>query len=133
VIAGWAPDWLSSNALWAINLGVSLAIIATLFAAIFKYVPDAQVAWRDIIPGAIVTAILFVLGQFLISLYLSWSDPTSAFGATGSLALILLWIYYSALIVLIGAEFTEVWARRRGADPEPEPGAMRIRRVQQPA
>jgi membrane protein len=128
-IQNWAPEWLSSTALWALNAGVSLAIIALLFAGIFKYVPDATIGWREVWPGALLTAVLFVIGKSLFGVYLAYANPTSAFGVAGSLALILLWIYYSALIVFIGAEFTEVWARQHGADPQPESGAVRTHKM----
>jgi membrane protein len=97
-----------------LNQAVSVAVVAALFALMFKVLPDAEVAWRDVWVGALVTAVLFTLGKFLIGLYLGTANPGSAFGAAGSLALILVWIYYSSLIVLVGAEFTQVWARSHG-------------------
>lgn len=107
---------------------LELAVIALLFAAIFKVVPDAKVSWKDVRTGALVTAFLFVAGKFLLGFHLGRSDPGSAYGAAGSLALVLVWIYYSAIIMLLGAEFTQVWARRRGKPIRPSPGAIRVRK-----
>jgi membrane protein len=109
-----------------LTFAVSLLVITALFALIFKYLPDANVAWRDVAVGAVATAALFVGGKFALSIYLGHSDPGSAFGAAGSLALLLVWIYYSAIIVFLGAEFTQAWARTRGREIEPEAGTVRI-------
>lgn len=125
-ISGLVPGGLSDAALWAINAGISLLVITLLFAAIFKVMPDAEVAWKDVAVGALATALLFVIGKFLIGLYLGQSDPGAAFGAAGSLALILVWIYYSSMIVFLGAEFTQVWASRYGSGIEPDEDAVRV-------
>ena len=93
-----------------VSVLISLALIALLFALIYKVLPDTSLAWRDVIIGAAATAILFEVGKFLISLYLGSSSATSSFGAAGALALLLLWIYYSSQIFLFGAEFTRAWA-----------------------
>lgn len=126
VLSEMLPGGLSDALLHSLNLGISFAIVTLLFAALFKVVPDAKIAWRDVWIGAAATAVLFVLGKFLIGLYLGNSDPGQAFGAAGSLAVLLLWIYYSGLIVLFGAEFTQAWADSRGSGIEPEPGAVRV-------
>jgi membrane protein len=100
---------------------VSLALIALLFAIIYKVLPDTSLAWRDVAAGAIATAILFDIGKLLISLYLGSSTVASSFGAAGALALLLLWIYYSSQIFLVGAEFTRAWAdiiHERGPDTQ---------------
>lgn len=99
----------------ALNFLVSLGVTTVLFAAIFALLPDTRVAWRDVWVGAAFTALLFAVGKTLIGLYVGRADPTSAFGAAGSLALVLIWIYYSSIIVLVGAEFTWVYAHRRGS------------------
>jgi membrane protein len=113
-------------AVWeALNFAVSFGVITLLFAALFVVLPDAKVAWRDVWVGAAVTALLFTLGKWAIGLYLGRADPGSAFGAAGALALLLVWIYYSALILLAGAEFTQVWARRFGTRITPDAGAVR--------
>lgn len=108
-----------------LNLILSVVLVTVLFAAVFKYLPDAKIEWKDVWVGAAVTAMLFVIGKFLIGWYLGASDKTAAYGAAGSLALLLIWIYYSALIFFLGAEFTQAWWKRQtGADrPEPSPGA----------
>lgn len=104
----------------------SLAIIALLFTLMFKYLPDALVEWGDARVGGIATALLFEIGRFLLGFYFGRSDPGSAFGAAGSLALILVWIYYSGIIVLLGAEFTQAWAEQHGRFIEPKEGAVRV-------
>jgi membrane protein len=120
------PSGLSAPVLEAINFGGSLAVISLLFAAIFKVLPDAKIAWRDVRVGALVTGVLFVAGKFALGLYLGHSNPGEAFGAAGALALMLVWIYYSSMIVLLGAEFTQVWAEQRGSGIMPERGAVRV-------
>jgi membrane protein len=125
-LSGFLPDGLSEPVLHALNLGISLLVISFLFAAMFKVLPDAKVGWRSAWIGGIATALLFVVGKFLIGFYIGQSNPGEAYGAAGSLIVLLLWIYYSALIVLFGAEFTETWAEKRGEGIEPEPGAIRV-------
>jgi len=104
---------------------VSLAILTVLFAATYRFLPDVRLDWADVWSGALLTAMLFVIGKVLLGMYLAWSDPTTAFGAAGSLALILLWVYYSGLIYFLGAEFTHVLAKSRGKHVVPEPGAVK--------
>ncbi len=94
---------------------VAFAITTLLFMTIYKILPHAEIQWRDVWIGAAVTALLFTLGRVGLSLYLSNSAPASAYGAAGSFVLILLWVYYSAQIILLGAEFTQVFARRYGS------------------
>lgn len=130
-MGGFLPSGLSAPMLEVLNLIVTLGVITLLFAALFKVMPDAKISWRSVWVGAAVTAVLFVLGKFLIGFYLGKSNPGQAYGAAGSLAVLLLWVYYSALILLFGAEFTETWAERRGEGIEPEPGAVRVRREKQ--
>ncbi|HEU4830475.1 MAG TPA: YihY/virulence factor BrkB family protein [Gemmatimonadales bacterium] len=127
-IGRYLPDGMSSAVLFAINIVISLAVIGLLFAVMFKVLPDAKTAWRDVWVGAGVTALLFMAGKFLIGFYLGKSNPGEAYGAAGSLAVLLLWIYYSSIIVLIGAEFTQAWASARGKGIEPEEGAIRVKR-----
>ena len=100
--------------LTAIDIAVSLGVITAMFALIFKVLPAVDVAWRDAWLGAFVTALLFVIGKFAIGFYLGTSDVGSAYGAAGSLIVVLVWIYYSALILFYGAEFTQAWAARSG-------------------
>lgn len=126
-LAGVLPAGLSEGFLQVINLVVSFVVISLLFAAMFKVLPDAKVSWRSALMGGLVTGLLFVIGKFLIGLYIGKSNPGEAYGAAGSLIVMLLWIYYSGLIVLFGAEFTEAWAEKRGEGIEPEPGAVRVK------
>jgi membrane protein len=105
-----------------------LAIIVLLFAMIFRYLPDAKIAWRDVWTGAALTAILFVLGKFLLGLYLGSGAAGSAYGAAGSLVTLLLWIFYSAQILLFGAEFTKVYANACGSHVQPEAHAVKVER-----
>ncbi len=125
-LGGALPGGISETVGQLLNFVVSFAVITLLFATIFKVLPDATAAWRDIWPGAAVTALLFTVGKFLIGFYLGRSNPGEAFGAAGSLAVMLVWIYYSSMIILFGAEFTRVWAERKGAGIEPEQGAVRV-------
>ncbi|KAA9340304.1 YihY/virulence factor BrkB family protein [Adhaeribacter soli] len=103
---------------------ISVGIITALFALIFKYLPDAIIRWKDVWPGALLTALLFVIGKFLIGWYLSFSDVGSAYGAAGSVIIILVWIYYSSLIVFFGAEFTQQYVNRFGAKVRPKSYAV---------
>jgi membrane protein len=130
-LGGFLPSGISGAFLEVVNSIVSLAVITLLFAAMFKVMPDAKISWRSVWVGAVVTAVLFVIGKFVIGLYLGKSNPGQAYGAAGSLAVLLLWIYYSSLILLFGAEFTETWAKRRGEGIEPEPGAVLVQREKQ--
>ena len=102
-------------ALRILDLLVSFAILSTLFALIYQYVPRADIAWSDVWLGAAVTAVLFIIGRYLIGLYLGTAGVGSSFGAAGSLVVLLMWVYYSAQIFLLGAEFTWVYAHRYGS------------------
>ena len=114
---GWAngllPGW--ELLLQVINTVISLGIAALLFAMIFKIMPQAKVSWRDVWVGAAVTAVLFEVGKSLIGLYIGKSGVTSSFAAAGSLVVLLVWVYYSAQILLLGAEFTWVYAHEHGS------------------
>lgn len=117
---------VSDVLLQILQLALSFVVLAFLFAVIFKYLPDADVSWRATRTGALVTAALFTAGKFAIGFYLGRSDPGSAFGAAGALAIVLVWVYYSSMIVLLGAEFTQAWAVARGESIRPERGAVRL-------
>jgi len=119
-------DFVPEPALQALDLTLSLAVITVMFAAIFRFLPDAEIAWRDVWVGALFTSMLFVLGKFAIGFYLGRSAPGDAFGAASALAVILVWIYYAGMIVLLGAEFTQAWAERRGSYKRPENGAVHV-------
>lgn len=121
-----SPECLAGGlCLWqVVNALLSFVTITVLFGLTFKVLPDAKVAWRDVWVGAATTALLFTLGKYLIGLYLGRSSLTSAYGAAGSLVLVLVWIYYSAQIFLFGAEFTRVYAQYSGTRIEPTPNAV---------
>lgn len=125
-LAELLPGPASGVLLQVVNAAVALAAITLLFALLFRYVPDAEVAWRDVWIGALGTALLFTAGKFALGIYLGRSDPGSAFGAAGALALLLVWIYYSAAIFFLGAEFTQAYATGRGSGIAPAEGAVRI-------
>jgi len=125
-IASWLPADMSQGVLLASNAALSLVVFSLLFAAMFKFLPDANVAWSDVAFGAVVTAVLFVAGKFAMGAYLGNKNMESVYGAAGSLALILVWIYYSSMIFLFGAELTQVWAKNRGEGVQPATGAMRV-------
>lgn len=107
-----------------INFIFSLAIISLLFALIFKFLPDAHIAWRDVWVGAIITSLLFVIGKMLIGLYLGNASVGSIYGTAGSLVVLLVWIYYSAQILFLGAEFTQVYANKFGSHIRPAAHAI---------
>ncbi len=101
-----------------INFGVSFVLDALLFAAIYKILPDTDLEWHDVLVGAVSTAVLFGVGKLLIGLYLQSSAIASTYGAAGGLIALLLWIYYSAQIFLLGAEFTKAYACRKGSQQD---------------
>lgn len=107
-----------------------LIVIILLFAMIFRYLPDAKIGWRDVWVGASLTAILFMIGKFLLGLYLGSGAAGSAYGAASSLITLLLWNYYAAQIVLFGAEFTQVYTNTYGSHIEPEEHAVRVERTE---
>lgn len=108
----------------AADILLSLASITFLFALIFKVLPDIHIAWRDVLGGAFLTAALFTVGKFALGWYLGTSGVGSTFGAAGSVVVLLLWVYYSSLILFLGAEWTQVFARRKGAHITPASGSI---------
>src|ERR1051325_9573823 len=122
----WLPGfpWVWQTA----NILSSFLLIAVLFAMIYKYLPDVVISWKDVWIGAAVTALLFTAGKYLIGIYLGRTATASAFGAAGSLVVLLFWVYYSALISFLGAEFTQVYARRYGPGIQPKEHAVRLGR-----
>jgi len=111
----------------AIDAAVSLGVLTFLLGLIYRFLPDVRLAWRDVWTGAFVTPLLFALGKFLIGLYLGQSSVASSYGAAGSVVVLLVWVYYSVQVILLGAEFTRVYAedRRGGVDPPPNDLARR--------
>lgn len=118
--------------LWnVVNIGLTFFVISILFAIIFKFLPDVKIRWKDVRYGAFFTAILFMIGRYLIGLYVEFSATSfSAYGAAGSLIVILVWIYYTAAILYMGAEFTQVYAEARGCRIEPAEYAVAIRQTE---
>jgi membrane protein len=115
------------EALWFIlNTVISLGVTAALFATIFKVVPDVEVRWRDVWVGALFTAVLFSLGKLLLAWYLGTSTIASSYGAAGSVVALVVWVYYSAQLVFLGAEFTQAYARKFGGTIEPSKNAVPI-------
>lgn len=109
-----------------VNTVLSLLTLSVLFAAMYKFLPDAIIEWRSVWVGAIATTLLLGAGKFVIGLYLGHSNPGNPFGAASALAVILVWIYYAGALVLAGAEFTQQYAAARGHAIQPKPGAIRI-------
>jgi membrane protein len=106
-----------------LELAVSLLVLTFVFALLYKYVPDAEIGWRDVWLGGLLTAVLFTLGKTAIGVYLGRASVGSAYGAAGSMVVLLVWVYYSALIMFFGAEFTHTWATRHGG-VTPQPHAI---------
>ena len=104
-----------------LDFGVSLALVTALFALMFEFLPECRIAWRDVWLGAFVSALLFVVGQFLLGWYLGRAGVSSGYGSFGGLIVFLIWVYYSAQIMLLGAEFTRVYANRFGSRRSPAP------------
>jgi membrane protein len=122
----WLPGFPS---LWqAANVIASFFVVAVLFAMIYKFLPDVVISWKDVWIGAVVTGLLFTGGKYLIGVYLGQTATASAFGAAGSLVVLLFWVYYSALIGFLGAEFVQVYARRYGSGIQPKKHAVRVGR-----
>jgi membrane protein len=127
----FAQDWLPVSdtlLVWA-DLGLSLLIVTCLFAMIFRILPDVVLSFRDVLLGAFITALLFSLGRSLIALYLAQSATSSAYGAAGSLVLLLMWVNYSSLILLFGAAFTRAHLEQRGKAIVPRSMAVRVERA----
>jgi membrane protein len=114
----------------AINIAISFAVITLLFGVIFKVLPDAKIAWRDVRAGAFFTACLFMLGRYVIGLYIETTAAGSPYGAAGSIIVILLWVYYTAAILYMGAEFTRVYADFTGARIQPAKYAVYVEQTE---
>ena len=114
---------------YVINLLLTIFISTLIFGTIFKVLPDAKIKWKDIFAGALVTSVLFLIGKFAISLYISHTDVGSAFGAAGSLVVLLVWAYYSSIILFLGAEFTKAYASKYGSEIYPNNYAVKVKIV----
>ncbi|NCD69467.1 YihY/virulence factor BrkB family protein [Mucilaginibacter agri] len=125
--------FLPGITVWVINgitVGVTFIVISLLFGIIFKVLPDVKIKWPDVRSGAFFTALLFMLGKYVIGLYIEYSAKTSVYGAAGSIIIILLWIYYTAAILYIGAEFTQVYAEANGSHIEPADYAVHVKQTE---
>lgn len=129
-ILAFAEEWLPVPG-WSmvvLELSLSLFVVTVLFAAMFKILPDVVLTWRDVLLGAFITAVLFTVGRSLIAIYLAYTATASAYGAAGSLALLLLWVNYSSMILLFGAAFTRAHLEGRGLHVRPRSTAVRVHR-----
>ena len=129
LMANWLGGLMPGSETLAqiLNIVFSLAMITLLFAMIFKFLPDAKIAWRDVWIGAFLTAVLFTIGKFALGIYLGKSGVASSYGAAGSLIVLLLWVYYSSQILFFGAEFTQVYANRFGSRVAPADNAVPVK------
>jgi len=116
--------------MYVINLIITFVVITILFGIIFKFLPDAKIKWKHVKTGAIFTAILFMTGRYLIGLYIRQTATESTYGAAGAVVVLLVWIYYSAVILYIGAEFTQVYAEAFGGSIEPAEYAVHVQQTE---
>lgn len=133
LLSGYIQSIFPHFSIWTaylLNAGLSLAIISILFALLFKYLPDAKIKWKTVWKGAVITALLFVVGKFLLGLYFGQANPGSMYGAAGTIILILLWVSYSCLILFFGAEFTRIYAKHYGQTIVPKRHAMLVEKSQ---
>jgi membrane protein len=115
---------------YIINQLLTLVVITIIFGVIFRVLPDAKIQWKDVLAGAFVTAILFMLGKFAISLYIAKTEVGSTYGAAGALVIVILWTYYSSLILYLGAEFTKSYALHYGSEILPNDYAVATKEVE---
>ncbi|TVQ41717.1 MAG: YihY/virulence factor BrkB family protein [Wenzhouxiangella sp.] len=136
-IMNFAEQWLPIPgwSMVAVEIGISLTVITLLFAAIFKILPDVILGWRDVLAGALITAVLFTVGRSLIAIYLATTATASTYGAAGSLVVLLLWVNYSSLILLFGAAITRAHLEARGLGIRPRNTAVCVHRelIEDPA
>lgn len=117
--------------IYTINLCITIGITTFIFAVIFKVLPDAEIKWKDVTMGAVATMVLFLIGKFAISFYISKTNVGTTYGAAGSLIILILWIYYSSMIVYFGAEFTKFYAVTFGDEIKPTDYAVTVRQVEE--
>lgn len=129
-VIGYADGWLPMSNTWllAADVGLSLLVVTLLFGAMFRLLPDVVLRFRDVFPGALLSALLFTLGRALIAQYLAHSAPGSSYGAAGSLVVLLIWVNYSSLILLFGAAFNRAWLNYLERPIQPRRGAVRVQR-----
>lgn len=126
-VSNWVGTHLSEAVTFlfsVLDFIVSMGVVTLLFASMFKFLPDAKIKWKDVWVGAILTAVLFTIAKIALGLYFGKSDPTSAYGAAGTIVLIMLWVSYAGLILFFGAEFTKVYSTRHGKQVVPVPTAQ---------
>lgn len=133
-MVGWLGNYftggVSAVLLIILNLVVTFIIVSLLFGILFKFLPDAKIEWKHVRTGAIFTAILFMIGRYLIGLYITYTATASTYGASGSIIVILVWIYYSAVILYLGAEFTQVATDALGGQIKPAPYAVHVQQTE---
>jgi membrane protein len=115
---------------YILNLVISFLVITVLFLLIFKVLPDAKTKFKDVLPGAIASSVLFMIGKFGISFYIGKSNIGTTYGAAGSLVILLLWVYYSAIILYLGAEFAMAWSAHKGSSLQPNDYAVSLKKVE---
>lgn len=115
---------------YILDLVISFLVITALFAVIFKVLPDAKTKWKDIMPGALTSGILFMIGKFAISFYIGKTQVGSTYGAAGSLVVLLVWVYYSSMILYLGAEFAKAWSVNQGPSFQPNDYAVALKKVE---
>lgn len=126
-LSRWNDSLPGHDTIWmVVDLAVSLAVVTGLFALMFKHLPDAKVAWRDVWIGSAATAALFVVGKFALGFYLGRPQATATFGTASALVVVVIWVYYCAQIVLLGAEFTQAYAYREGSGIRPDDDAIAV-------
>ena len=126
-VSEWVSGYISESLTFLFRVAdfvVSLGVVTMLFASIYKFLPDAKISWRDVWIGALMTSVLFIIAKFALGLYFGKSDPGSTYGAAGSIILIMLWVSYAGIILLFGAEFTQVYANRYGKKVQPTDTAV---------
>jgi len=131
-LSGWIDRFLpiADLVFKGVNLGITFIVISALFSIIFKFLPDVKIRWKDVRTGAFFTAVLFMIGQYGINLYIQYTAKSSAYGAAGSILVVMLWIYYTSVILFIGAEFTQVYAEAIGCKIEPADYAVSIKQTE---
>ena len=115
---------ISDELLQGLDLAANMVVFWLLFAVVLRWLPDARIAWRDVWAGALATTLLFMAAKYAVAFYLGRTNVAGNFGAAGALAIIMLWVYFASMMLLLGAEFTQVWARRQGREIRPETGAV---------
>ena len=133
-MVGWLGNYftggISAVLLIVLNLIVTFIVVTLLFAILFKFLPDAKIQWKHVRTGALFTAILFMIGRYLIGLYITYTATASTYGAAGSVIVILVWVYYSAVILYLGAEFTQVATDAMGGHIKPATYAVHVQQIE---